>query len=354
VDSPLIKENALTGPQQRALVRKQNKVLKQEKSLESECQAKVVKFVPRRAFGVELELGNKLSLQQLKVLVESVCGGHQVYVTNAYGQDYNNNYWHLKLDRSCGDVEGGYGCEIASFKATEGIKDVLTMFNMVQKVQEGGANINERCGIHVHVEVKDYSWKQMATMMANWIKMEPMISHMIPQNRADNKYCKFYRHASWVRRYMTPQPDFSHETLWSLVRPYDFTTTDRRKSINLCNFCAESGRKTIEFRFPEASLDALDMKNWIRLFVHLLEHGRKNEFPADLSMFDFIGFLTNCGLHGTNPFAVLSPGLRETKLWLLRRVCKHSRSEEFREKAKSYLEFMTLRRRTEEQALSVD
>lgn len=295
---------------------------------------KYVKFKGKRAFGVELELGNALPLAKLGEIVKSLESGRDVKVSSHYAQDTNNNHWHVKLDHSCGDKKGEYGCEIASYKAS-GIKDVNVMSLMVDKVRAAGGNVNDRCSLHVHVEVKDYNYLQVSNLVANWAKMEYYIANMIPKERIDNKYCKFIANDPQIKKFIAGgQMDAAN--FWHVICPKEFGDKDRRKSLNICNYAAGTGRQTVEFRFPEASLDSMDVRNWVKMFVTIVERCKKEKFPEDLSMFSFDDFLKNCGLCDDKTFFVLSHGLREMKAWLLNRIIKFSASKQLKEKASGY------------------
>src|ERR1700677_4881235 len=76
-----------------------------------------VKFITKRCFGIELEVNRKLSLNDLVAVVRAADPKRECIGSAHYQQDQNNNYWHVKFDRSCGnDGEGGW--EVASYKAS--------------------------------------------------------------------------------------------------------------------------------------------------------------------------------------------------------------------------------------------
>ncbi len=295
----------------------------------------VAKFSSKRCFGLELEFGNKISGGQIVSTVQAVDEFREVRLSQHYAQDTNNDYWHVKLDRSCGDIAGDYGWELASFKAS-GIKDINLMGKVARSLHEIGVNVNDRCALHVHVEIADFSQAQLAVLSAIWIKIEPFICHIIPAHRADSKYCKFFRHEKWVSESIDSGTDLTPDYVWSKIKPTKNDNPGRRKSINICNYIF-TDKKTIEFRFPESTLSEYQVRNWIKFCLCFVEQCKTAEIPKNLKIYDFQGFLESLGFYGRNPFLLLSSGLLESKIWLLKRAIKFSRSPEVIQRATEHL-----------------
>ncbi len=294
------------------------------------------KFSSERCFGLELEFGNKINGYRISDAIAKVDSSREIKISQHYNRDTDNEFWHVKLDHSCGDVEGDYGWELASFKAS-GIKDINLMGRVTKSICEAGANVNDRCALHVHGEIADFSPAQLAVMCAHWIKIEPYICHMIPAHRADNKYCKFFRHENWVSDSLKDGINLTPKYVWDNVKPAKNDNSGRRKSMNICNFIF-TDRKTVEYRFPESTLSDLDVRNWIKLCISFIEKCKVSEMPKDLKVYDFNGFLNFLGFYGRNPFLVLSSGILECKIWLLNRVIKYSRSLDLIDRTKKHLE----------------
>lgn len=298
----------------------------------------VAKFSSKRCWGLELEFGNRISGSQISTAIRKVDPEREIKVSQRYYQDVDNAHWHVKLDHSCGDIEGDYGWELASFKGS-GIKDIMLMSSVAKSIKEAGVNVNNRCALHVHTEIADFSPAQLAVMCAIWIKIEPFICHIVPANRAESKYCKFFRHEKWVADTIEGKQKISPEFIWSKVKPTKNDNNNRRKSMNICNFVFTE-RKTTEFRFPESTVSDYDVRNWIKFFISFVETCRTAEMPSNLNTCTFLDFLNCCGFYGRNPFLLLSSGMRETKIWLLNRAIKFSRSPQVTARAKENLKII--------------
>lgn len=283
---------------------------------------KYVKFGEKRPFGVELEVNRAVTQIDLERAVRTADPKREVAVSNHYEQDFQNTYWHVKFDRSCGDVTNEGGWEIASYVAKNGYKDVINVGNVVESVQKAGAQVNRKCALHIHADVRDFAPNQMAILVAHWMKIERLVAEMVPSYRRDNKYCRFLND-----RYPVSQTaEYTPEEFWHIVRPRNLEATgDRRSALNVVNYVKYGNdRKTAELRLPECLLDKREVKNWIRFFLHFVDTTYFRPFPKTVNPVKLTEALEIMGLHGEQPFPLLSKGLWETKVWVLERLVRHS------------------------------
>src|SRR5579859_7521130 len=205
-----------------------------------------VQFKSKRNFGVEIEVNNRVGAQQLVKIVASVDPNRAVLQSNTYAQDYNNDHWHVKFDRSCGDIANQGGWEIASYKA-RGYKDINKIEEVVNALKNGGAAINDDCGIHVHAEISDFRHIQAASLVAYWMQIEPVICEMLPKHRRNNRYCK-----PMSKAYALRGRTYTVEHFWDFLRPRSNDNQYRRVALNMCNYALSvPGRRTAELRLPE-------------------------------------------------------------------------------------------------------
>ncbi len=283
-------------------------------------EVRYVAFRSKRNFGIELEFNQKIPAKDLVKIVAAADPDHAVLQSGNYQQDYDNDFWHVKFDRSCGDVRDQGGWEVASYKG-HGFKDVEIVGDVTEALAKGGVKVNDECGFHIHVEIADFNHSQASVMAARWFKIENIVLEMLPKHRRNNKYAK----PMSKRIDVDPYKVYTAETFWPIVRPQRYDHPNRRVAFNLCNYAQWiPGRKTVELRLPEGTTSSDDVKNWIRFFVSFVELSKKSPFPASLSPVDLLGTLNMLELHGTTPFRLLSKGLRDTKLWVAKRILKYS------------------------------
>jgi len=296
-----------------------------------------VKFTTKRAFGIELEVSKKVSLETLVNAVKTADRNKEVYSSAHYQQDSGNTYWHCKFDRSCGAKANEGGWEVASYKAS-GADDLVKISQMGTVLKKAGAEVNDNCGYHIHCEIKDFSTENAATLVAYWMKIEPLIGEILPKNRRNNIYCKMLREVKPVTEANLKTP----ELFWAKVRPVSLDNSERRVSLNMCNYTlGAAAKKTAELRLPEGTLEEVDIKNWARMFIHFCNYCKKATFPGNITPVTTLREMaTVLGLHNEDPFFILSKGLYETKTWLLNRALKYGTKKAIKTEAQDFLNFI--------------
>lgn len=299
-------------------------------------------FTSQRCFGVELETSQTLTQDRVKELIATSNTPRDVTVI-AFTASKNNRNWHLKMDASCGAGADDCGWEIASYKAS-GVQDMISIAGVAQRLRDNGLRVNNLCGLHVHCEVNDFNAPRMGYLLARWVAIEPWLYNVVPYRRAYSPYCRALR----VVRPIDKDSQYTAWGLWEHFKPtYEvYNGQDyRRVALNLCNFHAEKDKQkkrrcTVELRLPEGSLRAADVKNWIRFFVHLVETSYHDTRLCKLAAPTIDDFFNACGIGHDDGFSILSPGLRETKLWLLKRMKKYQFDRDVKE-IEDYIHRMT-------------
>lgn len=290
------------------------------------------KFTSSRSFGVELEIGNEVSPQTITSIIAN---SSKIPVkNNLYKSSINNNFWDVKMDGSCGKStdefginEGGY--EITSFKAC-GIKQLQHICSVVRKIKKIGVKVNNNCGMHVHVDIQDFSENDIGRLIQAWICVEKVVLLAVPRRRRWNKYCMPFCY----NQKMLIDQNSDPLDVWNHYKPshiLSHSNIDRRKTMNLVNYTRylkikNFKRPTVEFRFPEGTMSAVSVKNWVRLLVNFVTNIKNNKIDLDnIHKFNFEDNLYILGLgHSKNSFNILSRGMRETKIWFLNRILRYS------------------------------
>ena len=320
---------------------------------------KYLKFDSLRRFGVEIEVGSEVKKNDVKAAIASSFK-QDVYVSR-YALSNNNRYWHIKDDSSCGikGRNGPKGVEIASFVG-RGIEDIDQIADVGSVLEKIGCKVNNNCGFHVHVEVKDLNLTQIATIVAYWIKIEKVISLALPIRRNNNEHCKFICGPFISNNFkLNVNQSYSAEELWKLMSPKNlsyYDNDDRRYNLNLVNLVRaikdnSDNRKTLELRWPEGTLNPVDFRCWIKLFIMFIETCKDREMPESLLAFELDEALACFGIsHDENCFFIMSSAMHELKTWFLERIIQHNqdgvvfyRSEEmmrFSQRAKKILNLM--------------
>lgn len=290
------------------------------------------KFQCRRSFGVEVEVGNEVPISHIRRLVES-CSSIPVK-SNYYRATINNSFWDIKHDGSCGKKTDKYGIneggfEINSFKANS-LMELLHICHVVRNLKSLGLQVNKNCGFHVHVDIHDFTEDQVGILISNWLCIERCIMQSVPYNRKRNKYCQRVQSC----RYPIQTQFENANEVWEKYKPKStklHDNTDRRLALNLVNYyrhlkLKNFHRSTIEFRFPEGTLSQNNVKNWCRIFINFVNKMKQEKYCVkNISNFGVAQTLEVLGLHGNkSTFALLSPGLYESKKWFLKRIIRYA------------------------------
>jgi len=290
------------------------------------------KFKAKRRFGVELEVNRKVDMETLADTVAEASGRYTEIADWHYTT--NNKEWIVKTDSTCGDFgdreRDGGGFEICS-PADKGAGHLLAIGKVTKALNEAGVVVNDHCGFHCQVEIKDFKNEDVAKLMAYWIKIEPIISQSVPNRRVTNKYCKLLTHKLKLK-----DTQYDPKSFWQAVKLKKYGPRAKRTALTIVNYQRSKSRSmdwshfnrcTVEIRLPEGSLNPSDTKNWSRLFVHFVDHVKNLDFPSDMEPVGLKKTFKILGLYDKSPTVILSPGLHETRMWLLRRILTHSRSK---------------------------
>lgn len=301
------------------------------------------KFACNRCFGVELEVSNTVTQPFIKKVVKAN-SNIPIRMSTKWQLSKGNKFWHIKKDSTCGIKGKGQdkGWEIASYKG-ETIEDIVHIGQVAESLLQAGLEVNNNCGLHVHVEVKDYTTREMGKLIGYWLKIENILMNSVPYRRSFSPYCQSLRQN--IPDNFTPTPD----QLWAHYCPIclsPFENPERWLTLNLVNYATgllydNYARTTVEFRFPEGTLLQEDVKNWIRLFVHFVDEVKSLPVPANIFSSNLQETLSILGLHHTdNTFNIFSKGLFETRVWFLNRIMRYGCSSNIM-KASKILDLMT-------------
>lgn len=278
-----------------------------------------------RKFGVELEVGSEISKFEIAKYIE-VVSKRSVSISK-YSKSVNNTNWHVKEDASCGLVKFQPGIEIASFVAS-GIGDLVEIMNVSDVLLSKNVKVNNNCGLHIHVNINDFTIEQTTVMLARWVKIENLMKNILPERRVKNKFCRFLS----KRKKYKKDKLYSVSEFWNIMNPISEDLIyrsnyeemmNRRVSLNIYNY-AEAirfpddilSRKTVELRLPEGTLNSENISNWVKIFVNFVDSCIDKKMPNNLralskldQMFEYLG------LDGE-----LSAGLKKAKEWILKRI----------------------------------
>lgn len=174
---------------------------------------------------------------------------------SGWQNNHYNNLWFVKPDSSC-------GIEICS-PILKGVQDIEKVSKLIGALKKNNIKSDERCSFHVHIDVSNFSHKDIVSIISWWIKLEAFFVDMVSFNRKCNHFCKLIAQSNIIKN-VSKKYSFSY-FLSNLGRSKYFT-------LNTHHYY-KSKRKTIEFRVIDSSvcLSERDSFNWLYLLIHFVE-----------------------------------------------------------------------------------
>jgi hypothetical protein len=289
-----------------------------------EQNSKVLTFNSNRRFGVELEI---LAFDKKNRPTEEKMPKGTDYVVNlvkknveenvesrAYEHTKDNSCWVIKPDSSC-------GLEICTppLKGWKGIKKVCQVVEAFGK--DPKIEVDKRCSVHVHVEVSDLSEEQIGTVIAYWIKCEPIFMDLVPQIRKRNRYCQLMG----MTNLFNPESTYTARNLINKVGEVKYFSMNT-------NQLKDGKRNTIEFRIIEGEgcKNPYLIKNWLRLLLHFVEITSNMQMPPPYKSNDqwsSLLWLDTRDVFKLLGFEIdqfnLSKGLTQTRDWMVARLLQY-------------------------------
>lgn len=198
-----------------------------------------------RKIGVEIEFSCQRN--PLVAIGAVLTGrGESVKVDSSYHAS-DGSKWDLKTDSSC-------GYEIAT-PAISNYSELVNAARVTELISENGGSVNDRCGLHVHVDMGNITPEKFELIMRFMARYESAFFLMAGSARQTNSFC----------RKLSDQVGFVKQD------PSRFRSAWRDKYCWL-NGSHLRGIGTLEFRLMESTLDSAAIVGWVMFLLHAVEY----------------------------------------------------------------------------------
>ena len=257
-----------------------------------------------RTFGVEIEIAN----------FDTSHNGSDGMLSRIRAEG-----WTVKRD---GSIRGERPYEVVS-PVLQGQAGKASLKRVTDILNEHNTMVNKTCGLHVHIGVGDWNWRNLRKLTAMCHRYEDIIYAMLPASReTESFYSKRMRFASSDIDGVKSMRDFQQ---MAQNRRSDGSWTDsaRYYGLNLTSYWQHG---TVEFRYHSATTSFEKIWNWILLVGGLVKGCEVyRTVKADTKHADrtFAGLwkdmMWKMGFEGP---AVISDEMKTMRAYVIRRIEK--------------------------------
>lgn len=261
-------------------------------------------------FGIEIET-IKRSRGDVARAIQSVVGGSAEHVCSPscydpwHVVDDRGRKWMVVADSSLTSVPANLRAEVVS--PVLNYDDIDTLQNVIRAVRKIGATVDDKCGIHIHVDASAFDGKTLGNLAKIVHKQEPLILTAlgVSESRLSNYTKPVSPELIAKIERSRPKTREQMNRIWYGYHnhhPQHYDQT-RYHGVNLHNVWY---RGTVEFRWFQATLHAGKVKAAVQFVLAIAAKAlnsrgassRKREFDPASAKYDFRVFLLHLGLIG--------------------------------------------------------
>ena len=179
--------------------------------------------------------------------------------------------WSMCSDGSISRPDGYSSVEWVS-RPANGEKLRATINNLIKWTSEENGEVNRSCGLHVHIDATDTTWRDLVGIALVTHKIEPYVFKMMPLSRRNSNWCAELPLSAGSLASISSEEEFID--LWydaAGSEPSNDKYNDARyMGLNLH---ARYYLGTIEFRYHSGTLNRDKITNWIKLCNSIVTTG---------------------------------------------------------------------------------
>jgi len=227
-------------------------------------------------FGVELEFylpKNKPGAESKKKIIAKLKDMGIDSKEDGFYNHHTRPYWKMVTDGSLEDYEHGLELVSPILMGDDGLKQLAEVCKVLKFI---GCKIDKKCGVHVHIGVRDENLDFFKNLFSLYSGYEPLIDTIMPESRRKQNatYCK-----SNVVSLESIANATTLEELGNVIgNQYDISGGYRYMKLNIQSYWRHG---TVEFRQHAGSLDYKKIMNWIKLCMSMVDRSKQG-LPANI------------------------------------------------------------------------
>ena len=185
--------------------------------------------------------------------------------------------WNGNIVRDASLPESGFEINTAPAGGDIYVKQIR---DICGKLAKANARISSRCGLHVHLDARDYNFNDLNRLIKVYAAIEPALFSMVPANRHTSKYCikcgdkleqsiqNSYNHLQLKEKVITAVYNEPNSIAYRDTKRGAGPGTGRYYALNLHSWFY---RGTIECRLFDGTVDPDEIINWGVMWAKVLD-----------------------------------------------------------------------------------
>lgn len=170
--------------------------------------------------------------------------------------------------------------------------DIEDLQKVVRALRQGGAKVNESCGIHIHVDAGAFEVPAIVRLAKLWARKEKLLKHSFEVFRARGEsYCWDMNRHGFMDRLFAKRNVTTLDQLNKIWYDSDSVTNRHyhydSSRYHACNLHNIWGKGTIEFRLFNSTLHAGKVKAYVQFCLAMASKAINARAAARNGRFDF-------------------------------------------------------------------
>lgn len=203
-----------------------------------------------RKFGIEIEAYGVSATMVASVLTAAG--------VNTVVEGYNHatrEHWKIVSDASLRGLPDAFELVSPVLQGQAGLDAVAKAGEVLVLL---GAKVNKACGLHVHVDARDLTVKQVGNVCKMFGKYENCFDQLVPASRRNNRFCDSILGGRTIEQLFAACD--SSKTVAELRS--NVNSFSRYRKLNLESL---ERHGTVEFRQHSGTVEAAKMVEWVKL-----------------------------------------------------------------------------------------
>ena len=239
--------------------------------------------LPKTLIGVEVEIEGMAAILNTLHSRKRSNPALSMYKDNRGNWMFGGGFWQIKTDGSLRNN----GVEFVTDKLF-GEDLIHALDELGEFLLDNSCSISDRCGIHVHIDVRDLKPEEYERLILDYIIFEKILFKYCGINRQNNLYCLPFCRSDHYKRVMS---DISH-SIKSGKKFVGFISNFERYSA--LNLAATSKYGSLEFRQLPTTTDMSRVLDWINIIMCLKKNcfdNNSDNLHKEISKHGFSNYL---------------------------------------------------------------